>query len=81
MFEEALKSLNLDQPSYEVFRLRFRDEANFLALLSHFKQTRVNIEVLEKRWEGSYLRVAIKKIYPKATQFWRSKLEGWGEVD
>jgi len=81
MFEDALKSLKLESPLHEVFRLRFKDEANFLALLFHFKQTRVNVEILEKRWEGSYLRVAIKKVYPKATQFWRSKLEGWGEVD
>ncbi len=81
MFADALAQLPLAQPSSEIFQVRFRSETNFYALLSHFKQARVNIEILEKTWQEGYFKVKFKKIYPRATQFWRTKLEGWGEVD
>jgi putative ATP-dependent DNA ligase len=61
--------------------VRFKREENFHALLAHFRLARVTIEILKKEWQDGYLRVEFKKIYPKATQFWNHKLEGWGEVD
>ncbi len=81
LFEEALKLIKSRRICEEVFRVRFKREENFLALLAHFKLARVNIEILEKSWKENYLYVKFKKIYPKATQFWNHKLEGWGEVD
>ncbi|MFN3406489.1 MAG: RNA ligase [Caldimicrobium sp.] len=81
LFEDALKLLKSKEICEETFTVRFKKEENFLALLAHFKLARVNIEVLEKTWKKNYLFVKFKKIYPKATQFWRHKLEGWGEFD
>ncbi len=81
LFEQALNFLKKEKLSYEIFKVRFKKEENFLALLAHFKQAKVNIEILKKTWERNYLKVEFKKIYPKATQFWSHKLEGWGEVD
>lgn len=81
LFEDTLKNLKEKKVSEEIFRVRFKKEENFLALLAHFRLARVNIEILKKTWERGYLVVEFKKIYPKATEFWGQKLEGWGEVD
>ncbi|MFN3504779.1 MAG: RNA ligase [Caldimicrobium sp.] len=81
LFEDALRLLKSKEICEEIFNVRFKKEENFLALLAHFKLARVNIEVLEKVWKNNYLFVKFKKIYPKATQFWHHKLEGWGEID
>ncbi|MGB9761132.1 MAG: RNA ligase [Caldimicrobium thiodismutans] len=81
LFDEALKNLKERESSEELFKVRFKKEENFLALLAHFRLARVNIEILRKTWEKGYLIVEFKKIYPKATQFWSNKLEGWGEID
>lgn len=81
LFEDTLKSLKEKRVSEEIFRVRFKKEENFLALVAHFRLARVNIEILSKTWEKEYLVIEFKKIYPKATQFWGQKLEGWGEVD
>lgn len=81
LFEEALKQVKEKRVCEEIFRVRFKREESFLALLAHFRLARVNIEVLQKEWQNGYLRVEFKKIYPKATQFWHHKLEGWGEID
>lgn len=81
LFEDALRFIREKKVFDEVFRVKFKNSENYHALLAHFKQTRVNIEVIKQSWEKSYLVVEFKKIYPRATQFWRHKLEGWGEVD
>ncbi|MFN4132119.1 MAG: RNA ligase [Caldimicrobium sp.] len=81
LFEDALNLIKSRKICEETFKVRFKREENFLALLAHFKLARVNIEILEKYWKNNYLFVKFKKIYPKATQFWNHKLEGWGEVD
>lgn len=81
LFEEALKLLRQGHALEEVFRVRFKREENFFALLAHFKLARVTVEILEREWKNGYLMVRFKKIYPRATQFWGNKLEGWGEVD
>lgn len=81
LFEEALNLIKSRTICEEIFKVRFKKEENFLALLAHFKLARVNVEILEKFWKNNYLWVKFKKIYPKATQFWHHKLEGWGEVD
>ncbi len=81
LFEEALKSIKEKKVFDEVFRVRFKSLENYHALLAHFKQARVNIEIIKQSWENGYFLVEFKKIYPRATQFWGQKLEGWGEVD
>lgn len=81
LFEDALSMLKRGEIFEEIFKVRFRKEENFYSLLAHFKLARVNIEIMEKDWRNGYLMVKFKKIYPRATQFWGHKLEGWGEVD
>ena len=81
MMKEALKQLKKGEVFKEVFRVRFKRESAFLAMLAHFRNAKVSIEVKKKEWKNGYLVVEFEKIYPRATQFWRSKLEGWGEVD
>ncbi|WP_297055973.1 RNA ligase [Thermosulfurimonas sp.] len=65
----------------ETFRLRFRTRRAFEALLAHFRHAQVKVEVREVREEAGYLMVEIVKIYPRATSFWRQKLEGFSVVD
>ncbi|WP_051920425.1 RNA ligase [Thermodesulfobacterium hydrogeniphilum] len=81
MFEEILKMFNEDKPSQEIFKVRFKKESNYLAMLAHFRLAKVNVEIKRAEWKNGYLHIEFVKIYPKATQFWKSKLEGWGEVD
>ncbi|MCS7198773.1 MAG: RNA ligase [Caldimicrobium sp.] len=81
LFEETLRLLKKKEILEEFFQVRFKREENFNALLAHFKLARVNVEILEKDWKEGYLVVRFKKIYPRATQFWGHKLEGWGEID
>lgn len=81
LFEEVLNFFRQKKPVSETFRVKFKKESNYLAMLAHFRLAKINIEIKETSWENGYLKVKFVKIYPKATQFWRSKLEGWGEVD
>ncbi len=81
MFEEVLKNLKKGSASQEVFRVRFKKESNYLAMLAHFRVAKVNVEIKKAEWKDGYMHVEFVKIYPRATQFWKSKLEGWGEVD
>lgn len=81
LFEEVFKLFKQRGPISETFKVRFRNESNYLAMLAHFRLAKINIEVRKSTWEDGYLKVEFVKIYPKATQFWRSKLEGWGEID
>ena len=69
------------EPVEETFRIRLRREEALLALLSHFRSAQVRIEVRRKEWRDGYLRVEFAKIYPRATSFWASKLEGWAQID
>ena len=68
-------------PVEEVFRVRLRREESFEALLSHFRLAQVRIEIRQKEWRNGYLHVEFAKIYPKATSFWASKLQGLAQID
>jgi putative ATP-dependent DNA ligase len=81
LFEETLENFKIEKLLQETFRVRFKRESNFLALLAHFRMAKVSIEVKKTEWKNGYFCVEFSKIYPKATQFWKSKLEGWGEID
>lgn len=81
LFNDALQIVRNKRPLEEIFQVRFRKEENFFALLAHFKLARVTIEILSQEWKEGFLVIKFKKIYPRATQFWINKLEGWGEVD
>lgn len=81
LFENALQILRNKNPFEETFQVRFKREENFLALLAHFKIARVTVEILHREWRDGYHVIKFRKIYPRATQFWTNKLEGWGEVD
>jgi putative ATP-dependent DNA ligase len=81
LFEEVLSFFEKNQVVSETFRVRFKKESSYLAMLAHFRAAKINIEVKQVVKEKGYLKVEFVKLYPKATQFWRSKLEGWGEVD
>jgi putative ATP-dependent DNA ligase len=81
MFEELIHLLKENKPFREVFKVRFKRESSYLAMLAHFRLAKVNIEIQKKEWKNGYLHVEFVKNYPRATQFWKSKLEGWGEVD
>ncbi|MCS7279712.1 MAG: RNA ligase [Thermodesulfobacteriaceae bacterium] len=81
LFEEVLSFLKDEKPFQETFRVRFRKESSFLALLAHFRLAKITIEIKKTEWKDGYFWVEFTKIYPKATHFWKSKLEGWGEVD
>ncbi len=76
-----LSRIDAGEPVTEVFRVRFRSEAAFEALIAHFRHARVRIEVRRKEKRGNYLWVEFVKIYPRATSFWKSKLEGFAVVD
>jgi len=81
LFEETIKFLKTEKPVHETFKVRFKKESNFFAMLAHFRLAKVNIEIKKTEWRDGYLHIEFSKIYPKATQFWKSKLEGWGEID
>ncbi len=81
LFEETLENFKTEKLLQETFRVRFKRESNFFALLAHFRVAKVSIEVKKTEWKNGYFCVEFSKIYPKATQFWKSKLEGWGEID
>lgn len=81
MFEDALKFFHTEKPFQETFKIKFKRESNFLSMLAHFRIAKINIEIKKTEWENGYLKVEFTKIYPRATQFWKTKLEGWGEVD
>ena len=76
-----LEKIARGQPVEEVFRIRLRREESLEALLSHFRAAQVRIEIRHKEWQGGYLRVEFAKIYPRATSFWATKLEGLAQVD
>ncbi len=69
------------KPVEEVFQVRLRREESLEALLSHFRLAQVRVEVRQKKWQKGYLRVKFAKIYPRATSFWASKLEGLAQID
>lgn len=84
IFEETSRVLHRvarGEPVEEVFRVRFRREEALEALISHFRTAQVRIEIRRKEWQEGYLRVTFAKIYPKATSFWASKLQGLAQID
>jgi len=81
LFERVLLELEKGEPIQEVFRVRFKKETNFNALIAHFKSARISIEIKSKEWKNGYLFVEFSKSYHRATHFWKQKIEGWGEVD
>ncbi len=81
IFEEALKFFKMEKPFQETFKIKFKKESNFLSMLAHFRIAKINIEIKKTEWKNGYFNVEFVKIYPRATQFWKTKLEGWGEVD
>lgn len=81
LFEELLSYLKTEKPFQETFKVKFKKESSFLALLAHFRLAKITIEVKKTEWKDGYFCVEFTKIYPKATHFWKSKLEGWGEID
>ena len=78
---ELLHKVDSGEPVMEIFRARFRTEKAFQALLAHFRHAQVRIEIRSVRWEDGYLKVEFAKIYPRATAFWKHKLEGFSVVD
>lgn len=81
IFEETIEIFKTEKPLQETFKVRFKREKNFLAMLAHFRLAKVSVEIKKTEWKNGYLHVEFTKIYPRATQFWKSKLEGWGEID
>ncbi|RUM87006.1 MAG: RNA ligase [Thermodesulfatator sp.] len=78
---EFLERVAQGEPVAETFQVRFRTERAFRALLVHFRHAQVKVEVLKEKRRGEYLEVTFRKIYPRATAFWRQKLEGFSVVD
>jgi len=76
-----LKRVSGGEPVSETFRVRFRTERAFRALLAHFRHAQVKVEVLSEERREGYLEVTFRKIYPRATAFWRNKLEGFSVAD
>ncbi len=84
LFEEIiplLERIHQGQPVEEIFRVRLRSEEALEGLLAHFRRTQVRIEIRRKEQRGSHLWVEFAKIYPRATSFWASKLEGLAQID
>lgn len=79
--EALLERVDRGEPVTETFHLRFRTERAFQALLAHFRHAQVKVEVRSVRREEGYLVVELVKIYPRATSFWKNKLEGFAVVD
>ena len=78
---ELLRRVDEGEPVTEAFRLRFRTERALRALLAHFRHARVKVEVRKVEKKEGYLVVELIKIYPRATAFWKQKLEGFAVVD
>jgi len=75
-----LHRIDRGEPVTEVFQVRFRTEKALQALLAHFRHAQVRIEVRSVKREAGYLKVEFAKIYPRATAFWKHKLEGFSVV-
>ena len=78
---DLLDKVSQGKPVEEIFRVRLRREEAFEALLSHFRLAQVRVEIRRKEWKEGYLFVEFAKIYPRATAFWASKLEGLAQID
>ncbi len=79
--ERLFDRVTRGEPVEEVFRVRLRKEEALEALLAHFRTAQVRVEIRRKAWREGYLHVEFAKIYPKATSFWASKLEGLAQID
>ncbi len=78
---QVLERVKRGEPVEERFRVRFRTEEAFQAMLAHFRHARVRVEVKKVEREDGYLKVEFSKLYHRATEFWRSKLQGFCVVD
>ncbi len=76
-----LERVSRGEPVEEIFRVRLREEQALERLLAHFRRAQVRIELRRKENLGSHILVEFAKIYPRATTFWASKLEGLAQID